>query len=256
VEKRTLTVLLIILIVAAPLGYFTYGYLSYSKVINPGEPLNAQEYIVIKTPTGKFYVMTAEEFSAYVSTGGKLPAGSSTYRVTVESYVTGSPVVDLNTTLRALYDSFTIILGDPSIQNCQDRPELYPGDCVQRTVVVVEVTAFVSNIFSTMYYLKARALGYNHTMARQYAVEETLKRGSKAYLTLWTKFRLGVGSLGNEDHLAVLLIGPAEGATTNRVFVPRKGLIVFEGTTEEHLRAEVVLVERLINFQWPGNTTK
>jgi len=53
------------------------------------------------------------------------------------------------------------------------------------------------------------------------------------------------------------LIGPAEGANANRVFTPRRGVLVIEGTTDETLRAEVVLIENLIGFQWPeSNETK
>jgi len=255
-ETRKLAVaLVVLLVIVTPLAYIGYGYASYSKVINPGEPLGTTEYVVVKTPTGQFHSMTLQEFKDYVAGGGEIPEGSKVYKINVESYITGSPVVDINTTLRSLYDSYTIILGDPSVKNCKDKPELYMGSCTQRTVAVMEVTAFVSNIFSTMYYLKAIALGYNNTTAREYAFQETMKRNRKGYLDFWTKFELGRGSLGNSKNLAILLIGPAEGGTENRVFVPRKGLLVFEATSDETLRAEVVLVEHLINFQWPNNST-
>ncbi len=255
-EPKKLAVALVVLfVVVAPLAYIGYGYSSYSKVLNPGKPVNGIDYVVVKTPAGKFYSMTLKEFQDYLGEGGKVPEGSSVYKVKVESYITGSPVVDLNTTLRSLYDSYTIVLGDPSVKNCKDNPDLYMGSCTLRTAAVMEVAAFVSNIFSTMYYLKGIAMGYNNTTAREYAYNETLKRSRKSYLDFWTKFEIGRGSLGNADNLAVLLIGPAEGGTENRVFVPRKGLLVFEGTSDEVLRAEVVLVENLINFQWPTNST-
>jgi len=242
-------------VVLAPLAYIGYGYASYSKVIDPGEPVTVVDYVVVKTPAGQFYSMTLQEFQEYLAQGNKVPEGSQVYKIAVESYITGSPVVDLNTTLRSVYDSYTIILGDPSVKDCKDQPELYMGSCTQRTVAVMEVTAFVSNIFSTVYYLKGIAMGYNNTTARKYAFQEVMKRNRKGYLDFWTKFELGRGSLGNSKNLAVLLIGPAEGGAGNRVFVPRKGLLVFEATTDDTLRAEVVLVEHLINFQWPNNST-
>jgi len=255
-ETRKLAVaLIIILLIAAPLGYLGYGYFSYYKVINPGKPLTTTEYVVVKTPTGQFYSMTLQKFNDYLAEGGKIPEGSQVYKIAVESYITGSPVVDINTTLRSLYDSYTIILGAPSVKDCKNKPQLYMGSCTLRTATVMEVTAFVSNIFSTMYYLKALAMGYNNTTAREYAYTQTMRRNRKGYLDFWTKFEIGRGSLGNAHNLAVLLIGPAEGATANRVFVPRKGLLVFEGTSDDTLRAEVVLVEHLINFQWPNNGT-
>jgi len=251
VKTRALAVFIALLLVAAPLGYVGYGYFMYSKVVNPGEPITSTEYVVIKTPAGQFYSMTSSEFREYVSEGGKLPAGSKLYRIRVESYLTGSPVVDLNTTLRSIYDSYTIVLGAPSLKNCKTNPNLYPGSCSLRTATVMELTAFVSNIFSTIYYLKALAMGYDNATARAYAYNQTLLRNRKVYLTFWTKFRIGSGRLGNSHNLALVLIGPAEGATANRVFVPRKGLVVFEGTSDDTLRAEVVLVEHLIGFQWP-----
>ncbi len=255
-ETRKIAVaLVVLLIVLTPLAYVGYSYSAYSRVIEPGKALGSTEYVVVKTPAGQFRSMTLQDFKDYLAQGGEIPEGSKVYKINVESYITGSPIVDINTTLRSLYDSYTIILGDPSVKECKDHPELYMGSCTQRTVAVMEVTAFVSNIFSTMYYLKALALGYNNTSAREYAFQETMKRNRKGYLDFWTKFEIGRGSLGNAENLAILLIGPAEGATENRVFVPRKGLLVFEATSDDTLRAEVVLVEQLINFQWPNNST-
>jgi len=255
-ETRKLAVLLIVLLViVSPVAYAFYAYHAYSSAVNPGEPLAAVDYIVVKTPTGKFYSMTQEQFTDYIGQGGEVPEGSKIYKVKVESYLTGSPVVDLNTTIRSLYDSFTIILGDPSVKNCKDNPGAYLGSCTQRTLAVMEITSFITNVFSTMYYLKGIALGYNNTTAREYAFNETMKRNRKDYLTFWTKVAIGRGSLGNSRNLAVLLIGPAEGGDQNRVFTPRKGLLVIEATSDETLRAEVVLVEQLVGFEWPSNTT-
>jgi len=255
-ETKKLAVLLIVLLViVAPISYVVYGYASFSHVVNPGKPLGSQDYIVIKTATGQFYSMPSKQYIDFLRGGGKLPAGSKIYNITVDSYLTGSPVVDLNTTLRSIYDTFTIVLGAPSVKECKTDPSAYMGSCVYRDAAVFEVTTFISNIFSTIYYLKALAVGYNNTTAREYAYNQTMMRYRKAYLDFWTKFEIGRGSLGNSKNLVVLLIGPAEGATSNRVLVPRKGTLVFEATSDETLRAEAVLVEQIINFQWPKNST-
>jgi hypothetical protein len=254
-SKKLAVVLILVLVAVAPLGYIGYAYHSYSSVINPGEPLSSVDYVVVKTPDGKFYSATLQQFNDYLGSGGKVPQGAKLYKVRLDSYLTGSPVVDINTTVRSLYDSFTIVLGDPSVKNCKDKPGLFLGSCTQRTAAVMELSAFISNVFTTAYYVKGLAMGYNNTTARAYAYNQTLLRNRKDYLSFWTKVEIGRGSLGNSKNLAVLLIGPAEGAQENRIFVPRKGLLVIEGLSDETLRAEVVLVEQVIGFQWPNNST-
>ncbi|MDI3474380.1 MAG: hypothetical protein PWQ79_1002 [Thermococcaceae archaeon] len=251
-RNKILALVLLLLIVGAPVAYVVYGYSSYSRVINPGEPLGSAEYVVVKTPSGQFLSMSFDQFSDYVSKGGNLTEGAVIYKVRVESYITGSPVIDLNTTIRAIYDSFTIVLGDPAVRECSTNPDLYPGSCTLRTAAVVEVTSFVSNVFSTVYYLKGISLGYDNATAREYSYNQTMLRHRKAYLDFWTKFKIGSGRIGNSKNLVVILIGPAEGGTRNAIYVPRKGLVVIEATSDEALRAEVVLIEHLINFQWPS----
>jgi len=257
-NKRKLAVILIVLIVfVAPISYVLYSYHSFGNVLKPGTPKGSEEYVVIYTPSAQFYTLTAEEYKRLIESGTRPPEGSKIFNVTLESYITGSPEVDLNLTLRSVYEYFTIVMGDPSVTNCKDNPQLYIGDCKYRTLTVSEVSGMVANIFAANYYIKGIHMGYDNATAKQYAFNQTYLRYRKAYLNFWTKIDVGRGKLGNGDHLVVLLIGPAEGAEENKVFVPRKGVLVVEGKTDETLRAEVVLIENIIGFQWPkGNETK
>jgi len=255
--RKLAAVLTILLVILAPLGYLLYSYHGFGTVVNPGIPKGSKGYVVIYTPSAQFYTLTAEEYREFLEGGHRPPEGSKVFNVTLDSYLTGSPVVDLNLTLRSVYDYFTIVMGDPSLVHCRDNPLLYPGDCRYRTLAVSEISGVVASIFAANYYIRGLQMGYDNATARQYAFNETQLRYRRAYLNFWTKVDIGRGKIGNENHLAVLLIGPAEGAKENRIFVPRKGLLVIEGKTDETLRAEVVLIENLIGFKWPeGNETK
>jgi len=254
--KRLAVILIAILIVVTPLSYVGYALHSYDKLINPGTPKGVEKYTVIYS-AGQFYILTEEQYNELIKNGTKLPESSQVFNVTLKSYLTGSPKVDLNMTLRSFYDYFTIVLGAPSVIHCKDNPGLYGGNCQYRTLAASEISGVVSNLFSVNYYLKGREMGYDNATARQYAFNQTWMRFRKTYLNFWTKLDIGRGKIGNEKNLAVLLIGPAEGARENAVFVPRKGLLVIEGTTDETLRAEIVLIENVIGFQWPeGNQTR
>ena len=248
-----LSVLLIILL--SPASYVIYAYHQFSQVVHPGTPKASEEYVVINPPTSEgFYVLSEREYRDMLAEGHKPPKGSRIYNVSVDSYITGSPGVDLNLTIRSVYDSFTIVLGDPSVKECTQNPTLYMGNCQYRTAAVSEVTAMIANVFKTNYYLEGLHMGYNNVTAKQYAYNQTWLRYRKTYLTFMTKLSIGRGKLGNPNNLAVLLIGPAEGATANRVFTPRRGLLVIEGKTDDTLRAEIVLVEELIGFSWPAGS--
>ena len=246
-SKKAIALIIALLVVLAPVSYVIYGYSQFSKVLNPGKPKGESSYVVVYSG-GKFYVFTSQH---YKSLDIQLPPGSKTFNITVKSYITGSPEVDLNLTLRSVYDRFVIVVGSPSVKECKNNPEIYPGSCQFRTAAVTEISALVSSIFSMNYYLKARAMGYDNSSAKEYAYEQTQLRHDVAYLSFWTKFEIGRGALGNEKVLTVLLIGPAEGAKCNCVYAPRKGLLVIEGKTDETLRAEIVLIENIIGFQWP-----
>lgn len=253
-QKRLIAVLLVI-ILASPLLYAGFAYHSYGSVISKSNPKAADNYVVLYS-SAKFYVLTESEYEKFLEEGYRPPENSKVFNVTVESFLTGSPGVDLNLTLRSVYDRFTIVVGDPSVANCKDSPQLYMGNCKYRTLAVSEISGVVSNIFSTNYYLMALQMGYDNETAKEYAFNQTWMRHRSAYLSLWTKMDIGRGKIGNQDHLAVILLGPAEGARRNRIFAPRKGLLVIEGTSDETLRAEIVLIERLIGFKWPeGNST-
>jgi hypothetical protein len=254
-QKRLAVGLVVLLVVVAPISYVLYSYHSFGAVVNPGTPKASTQYVMIYTPSGQFYALTAEQYQKLIEEGTRPPAGSKLFNVTIDSYITGSPEVDLNLTVRSFYEYFTIVMGDPSVTNCKDAPQLYIGDCKYRTLAVSEISGVVSNIFTTNYYIKGLQMGYDNATAKQYAFNQTWLRYRKVYLNFWTKVDIGRGKLGNENHLAVILIGPAEGATENRIFAPRKGTLVIEGTTDETLRAEVVLIENIIGFSWPENST-
>ncbi|NJE42385.1 hypothetical protein [Thermococcus sp. GR6] len=257
-QKRFAVVLVVLFIVIAPISYVMYSYHNFNNVISPKPPRASTQYVIIYTPSAQFYALTAEQYQKLIEQGTAPPAGSKIFNITVDSYITGSPEVDLNMTIRGFYEYFTIVIGDPSVENCKDNPQLYLGDCKYRTLTVSEISGVVSNIFTTNYYIKGLEMGYDNVTAKQYAFNQTWLRYRKTYLNFWTKIDIGRGKIGNPDHLVVLLIGPAEGATENRIFTPRKGVLVIEGVTDETLRAEVVFIENLIGFSWPEkrNTTE
>ncbi|NJE06443.1 hypothetical protein E3E36_09885 [Thermococcus sp. M36] len=257
-EPRKLAAVAVLLFVfVAPLAYLGAAYHSYAGLVDPQKPKASADYVVVYTLSAQFYVLTKEKYEGLISSGYLLPEGSKIFNVTLESFITGSPEVDLNLTLRSPYEYFTIVVGAPSVADCKDSPQLYVGDCRYRTITVSEVSGVVSNIFSTNYYLRALQMGYDNKTAREYASNQTWLRYRKRYLTFWTKIDIGRGKIGNPEHLVVLLIGPAEGARENKIFAPRRGVLVIEGTTDETLRAEVILIENLIGFKWPqGNTTQ
>ncbi|NJE30882.1 hypothetical protein E3E38_07485 [Thermococcus sp. 18S1] len=256
-QKKLAVILIVIVMVVAPISYLVYSYHNFGSLVNPGTPKASDRYIIIYTPSAQFYALTAEEYQKLIEEGNSPPAGSKLFNITVDSYITGSPGVDLNITLRSLYEHFTIVMGDPSVLNCKDNPQLYIGDCRYRTLTVSEISGVVASIFAANYYVQGIQMGYDNATARQYAYNQTGLRYRKTYLNFWTKVDLGRGKIGNQNSLAVVLIGPAEGAKENRIFVPRKGVLVIEGTSDETLRAEVVLIENIIAFKWPqGNETK
>jgi hypothetical protein len=158
-------------------------------------------------------------------------------------------------TFRAPYERFTVILGDTSVEMCSSDPQAYPGSCPERAAAVSEITALTSTLFKRYYYWEAINKGMDNATAKMYAYEQTVKRFSKGYLTFVTKAEIGLGRIGNKKHLAVIIIGPAEGANANRVIVPRPGLVVLEGRSDSALRAEVALVEKILDFKWPENST-
>ncbi|GAB6135689.1 hypothetical protein [Thermococcus prieurii] len=256
-SKKLLAVLLLVVLIAAPLGYIVYGYEEYKSVINPSKPTTIHTYVVIKYPNGTYVSLPLPAYNELVSQGYRPPVGTEKYVINVTGYLTGSPEVDVNMTMLAPYDRFTIVIGSPSVKLCSSNPSEFIGSCPLRTAAVSEISALVSSLFKRYYYQKARAMGMDNASAKQYAYEQTMNRYDIRYLSFMTKVSIGLGRIGNEKHLAVVLLGPAEGATKNEILIPRKGLLILEGKTDGALRAEVALIEYIINFQWPtGNQTK
>ncbi|AMQ17776.1 hypothetical protein [Thermococcus peptonophilus] len=255
-SRRLLLALVLLILIAAPLGYLGYGYSNYEDSIHPSKSSPAKTYLVFKLPDGRYLSLTPKEYVNLTLQGFKLPAGTEGYAINITGYVTGIPEVDINMTLRAPYEKFTIIIGDTNVKLCSSSPEEFVGSCVDRTAAVTEISALTSTLFKRYYYWKGLQEGMDNASAKAYAYEETMKRHDIRYLTFFTKSLIGLGRIGNKKHLAVVLLGPNEGATTNRITVPREGLIVLEGKSDSALRAEVALIEHIIGFKWPeGNQT-
>ena len=221
-DRRVLAIILTIVLVGASLGVVFYGYFNYDKVITPqGEPLDR---VLVK-----------------------VPYGGMEYKVLLESYVTGDPFLDLNVTLRSnVYDDLTIIVGDPLFRECD--VEQYGQMCLLRTKTASEVSVTVSPIFTATRYWYYIHSGYSESeaLAKAQSDEDRIHTITLAFLP---KAKLGLGLMGNEKHLVVVLKGPVEGAKTNRIYTPKEGIIVFEATDEETLFAEVLLVKAIVNSQ-------
>ncbi|WP_346765936.1 hypothetical protein [Thermococcus sp. 21S7] len=244
-----------VLVIVAPIAYAFYGYTQFNSAINPSKPGATHTYIVIRMPSGEYLAMTPRDYLNLTSMGWEPPAGSKGHLINVTGYVTGFPEVDVNMTFRAPYERFTVVLGDTSVKMCSSEPKNYPGSCPERAATVSEITALTSTLFKRYYYWEAIKNGMDNTSAKMYAYEQTMKRFSKGYLTFVTKAEIGLGRMGTKKHLAVVIIGPAEGADVNQITVARPGLVVLEGKSDAALRAEVALIEKILNFKWPENST-
>ncbi len=215
-KKRTFYALLvIILLVVASLSVVVYAYSNFSNVVNPGKkPLTVK-------PVGAPYE-------------GKL------YRIDFESYLTGDPFIDLNMTLRTTYDKITIIVGNPDFKGCSGM------ECALRKRTAMELGLMIGALYGVKPYIENIQKGANNTSALYRAAYEAMKNVKSDYLGMMQKINIGLGRIGNRKHLVIILIGPAEGATENRVFCPRQGVLVIEGTSEEALFVEVLTIKRLI----------
>ena len=255
-SRRFLAALVLAVLILAPIGYVLYGYSQYSASVNPDKPAPGHTYIVLRFPDGRYGVFTLPQYVNLTMQGFKPPEGTKGYAINVTGYITGIPEIDVNMTMNAPYQRFTIVLGDPGVKVCSSNPEEFTGSCSDRTAAVTEISALTATLFKRYYYFQALQNGMDDASAKQYAYEETMKRHDTRYLSFITKVSLGLGRIGNEEHLAVVLLGPAEGADANRIIVPRPGLIVLEGKSDGALRAEVVLIEKIMQFEWPtGNQT-
>lgn len=218
-DKKLVAVLLLVILVLAPLGVLTYGYLHFSSNVYPD-----------KEPLKKVLV--------------KVPYRGVDYKILLESYNTGDPLLDLNLTLRGnVYESMTLIVGDPMFRNCDARTL---GDvCVWRTRTVTEIAAVLSPVFTANRYWYYIGKGYdeNESMARAQADVEKIHTASLGFIQ---KVKIGLGIVGNKKHLLVLLKGPAEGGKIDRIYSPKEGVVVLEATSEQTLFAEVLLLKTII----------
>jgi len=251
VNRKLLAVAILLLIVLAPLGYLGYGYSKFNEAVFPAKSGSSSTYLVFKLPDGRYISFTPKEYVNLTIRGFKLPPGTKGYLVNITGYVTGIPEVDLNMTLMAPYQKFTIVVGSPSVKICSSDPERFLGNCAERTAAVTEISALAATLFKRYYYWKGLQEGMDNASAKAYAYEETLKRHEVRYLTFLTKALIGAGRIGNRKHLAIVLIGPNEGGKVNRILIPRRGLIVLEGKSDSALRAEIALMENVIGFKWP-----
>jgi len=215
-KKRTFYALLVVIIlVVASLSVVGCGYNNFSKVINP-----EKKPLAVKSVGAPYE--------------GKL------YKIDFESYLTGDPFIDLNMTLRSSYDKITIIVGDPSFKGCSGM------ECALRKRTAMELGLMIGAIYGVKPYIENIQKGANNTSALYKAAYEAMKNVKSDYLGMMQRIDIGLGRIGNKKHLVIILLGPAEGATINRVFCPRQGVLVIEGKSEDALFVEVLTIKRLI----------
>ncbi|EEB74920.1 hypothetical protein [Thermococcus sp. AM4] len=160
--------------------------------------------------------------------------------VSVEAYLPGDPLALVNATLYHHYDRVTIILGSGDTKDYCDRT----GRCQFRTLAAVEVSCLAGKLMGSYYYETAREMGYNDSEARRFALEQVSRRVSSGnWLTFSLKLAIGRGKIGNERHLLIILRGPLDGAVGNRIYVPRKGVLVLEALDDKTLYREALLIE-------------
>jgi len=224
-DKKLLGVLLSIIVVLACVGVVFYGYFTWEKAITPsGEPLDR---VLVK-----------------------VPYGGREHKVLLESYNTGDPLLDLNLTLRSnVYDDLTIIVGDPIFRNCD--PQRYGQACVLRTKTASEISVTLSPIFTAARYWYYLHSGYSESdaLAKAQADKDKVHTTTLAFAQ---KVKLGLGLIGNKNHLVVILKGPVEGAKTNRIYTPKEGVLVLEATNEQTLFVEVVALKTIIASKATG----
>ncbi|WP_052696164.1 hypothetical protein [Palaeococcus ferrophilus] len=216
-DRKAVALIFIGLMVVASFGTLIYGYTRFDSVVHRGNPLAVKAI--------------------------EVPYANQRYTILLGSFITGDPTVDLNVTLRAVYDEATLIVGDSSFKGCS-------GDaCVWRTRTSAELGATIGALMGRKYYYQAIVEGKDNATAERIAMEEAKARIHTEYLAFMNKAMLGLGRIGNSRHLVVLLIGPREGAKSNRIYTPRQGVLVLEATDEKTLFVEVLVVKTIINSQ-------
>lgn len=160
--------------------------------------------------------------------------------VSVEGYLRTDPIGLVNATLYHPYDRITIVLGSSDTREYCDST----GKCQFRTLAAVETSCVVGKLLGSYYYETAREIGYNDSAARKFALEQVSKRiDASEWLTFQLKLSIGRGEIGNKHHLLIILRGPLDGAVENRIYVPRRGVLVLEALDEETLYREALLIE-------------
>ncbi|ALM74414.1 hypothetical protein [Thermococcus barophilus] len=218
-NKRLLALVLTIILIVVPLAVAFYGYNNYTKVIEPQRKPLAVKPVAV-------------------------PFEGRTYPILLESYITGDPLVDINMTLRSPYERATIILGDPSFKDCKGSEA-----CIWRVRTVSELGATIGAVFGVKYYVEDIMKSDSNKTAAYKAAKETTERIDNRYLAFIPKAEIGLGLIGNKKHLLVILKGPREGAEKNRIYCPKPGILVIEGTTEDTLFVEVLLIKTIISSQ-------
>ncbi|WP_240922816.1 hypothetical protein [Thermococcus sp. Bubb.Bath] len=159
--------------------------------------------------------------------------------VEVGSSSVGDPLAFINSTLYHKYSRVTIILGTGDTKDYCDRT----GKCQFRTLAASSVSCLIGKLLGAYYYETAREMGYNDSFARRFALEHVSREVSSRWLSTWDKIEIGRGKIGNDKHLLIILRGPLDGAEGNRVYSPRKGVVVIEALDERILYEEAILLQ-------------
>ncbi|AEH24420.1 hypothetical protein [Pyrococcus yayanosii] len=216
--KKALVVLLVLLL-ALPPAVVYYGYSRFPAVLSPTDGPQAKDVI-------------------YVPCHGKL------IRFEVESYMahsSGNFFKDLNWTVRFAhykepYKSITIIVGSTDFEECANVDK---ETCLLRTESAGDISGCIGAIATAPFYLQlVKELG-NETEARLEASKKAMGITHNTYLTFMQKVKLGLGIIGNDRNLVIILIGPKEGAKENKIYIPRDGVLVVEATGERELNCAV-----------------
>jgi hypothetical protein len=159
--------------------------------------------------------------------------------VEISSSCMGDPLALINSTLYHKYSRVTIILGTGDTKDYCDRT----GKCQFRTLAASSVSCLIGKLLGAYYYETAREMGYNDSSARRFALEHVSRGVSSRWLSTWDKIEIGRGKIGNDKHLLVILRGPLDGAERDRVYSPRRGVVVIEALDERTLYEEVLLLQ-------------
>lgn len=243
VFRRFFVVLVFIILIVVFLGYLGYGYLNYESLIYLFKLVFVKIYLVFKLFDGCYFFFIFKEYVNLIFQGFKLFVGVKGYVVNVMGYVIGIFEVDVNVILRVFYEKFIIIIGDINVKLCLLFFEEFVGSCVERIVVVFEISVLILILFKRYYYWKGFQEGMDNVSVKVYVYEEILKRYDIRYLMFFIKFFIGFGCIGNRKYLVVVLLGFNEGVIMNRIIVLREGLIVFEGKFDSVFCVEVVFIE-------------